>query len=497
MKKRVTLLNISLSLLLQVVSVISALIVPRLILSTFGSSVNGLTASITQFLNYIALIEGGITGVIAANLYKPLVDKDWSKLSSVLSTARAFYQKIGLIFVGYTIVLGLVYPHVVDTGLDSLYVFVLTCVLSVGLLLQYMFSLTMTTLLNADKKGYVVSLLSIFVTIGNIGLIILVVKLYPDIILLKAVGAALFVLKPIVFGVYIKKHYAIDWHAPTDNTLIKQRWNGFAINLAFFIHVSTDVTILTLMCDLKTVSVYTVYFLIVSKISVLIHSVASGIEPTIGQAYAKNDARELHEKLDLYEYITFFSVGILFSLMALLITPFVLIYTDGINDADYNQPVFGSLIVLAEALYLLKYPHVTLSYVANKFKEITASAYVEVAINIVVSIVLIKPFGLVGLAIGTASGMLYRMIFHVFFTRKMIPDRRQSIFYRKLLILLVASTFGVLLCQFVFPFSSLTVYSWIIHALVYGIVFVGMYAIVSGLFFRREINYFIKYIKKK
>jgi len=65
------------------------------------------------------------------------------------------------------------------------------------------------------------------------------------------------------------------------------------------------------------------------------------------------------------------------------------------------------------------------------------------------------------------------------------------------LILLVASTFGVLLCQFVFPFSSLTVYSWIIHALVYGIVFVGMYAIVSGLFFRREINYFIKYIKKK
>ena len=497
MKKRVTLLNISLSLLLQVVSVISALIVPRLILSTFGSSVNGLTASITQFLNYIALIEGGITGVIAANLYKPLVDKDWSKLSSVVSTARAFYQKIGLIFVGYTIVIGLVYPHVVDTGFDSLYVFVLTCVLSVGLLLQYMFSLTMTTLLNADKKGYVVSLLSIFVTIGNIGLIILVVKLYPDIILLKAVGAALFVLKPVVFGIYIKKHYAIDWRAPTDNTLIKQRWNGFAINLAFFIHVSTDVTILTLMCDLKTVSVYTVYFLIVSKISVLIHSVASGIEPTIGQAYAKNDVRELHEKLDLYEYITFFSVGILFSLMALLITPFVLIYTDGINDADYNQPIFGSLIVLAEALYLLKYPHVTLSYVANKFKEITASAYVEVAINIVVSIALIKPFGLVGLAIGTASGMLYRMIFHVFFTRKMIPDRRQSIFYRKLLILLVASALGVFLCQFVFPFSSLTVYSWIIHGFVYGLVFVGIYAVVSGLFFRKEINYFIKYIKKR
>lgn len=497
MKNRVTLLNISLSLLLQVVSVISALIIPRLILSTFGSSVNGLTASITQFLNYIALVEGGITGVIAANLYKPLVDKDWGKLSSVLSTARSFYRKIGSIFIVYTIVIGIVYPHVVDTGFGSFYVFVLTGVLSVGLLLQYMFSLTMTTLLNADKKVYVVSGVSILLTSGNIGLVVLVVKCFPDIILLKAASAALFALMPLVFGIYIKRHYKINWNAPKNNDLIKQRWNGFAINLAFFIHISTDITILTFMSDLETVSVYSVYFLIVSKVSVLVHSIASGIEPTIGQAYAKNDMGELHEKLDLYEYIIFFSVGIVFALMALLITPFVQIYTDGVNDANYYQPLFGVLLVLAEALYLIKYPHLTLAYSANKFKEITVPAYIELTINIVVSIALIKPLGLIGLAIGTASGMLYRMIFHVFFTKKMIPDRRQSIFYRKLLIIIVATTLGALLCRFVFPFDSLTIYSWIVHGFVYGIVFVGVYAVASGLFFRREINYFVKYIKKR
>ena len=72
-KNKITLLNIVATLIMQIVSVISALIVPRLILETFGSNANGLVSSISQFLNYITLVEGGITGVISANLYKPLV----------------------------------------------------------------------------------------------------------------------------------------------------------------------------------------------------------------------------------------------------------------------------------------------------------------------------------------------------------------------------------------------------------------------------------------
>ena len=154
---------------------------------------------------------------------------------------------------------------------------------------------------------------------------------------------------------------------------------------------------------------------------------------SIGQAYAKNDIEELHQKLDLYEFIIFFSVGFLFTVTAMLIAPFVMIYTKGITDTDYYQPIFGAMLVVSEALYLLKYPHVTLSYVANKFKEITIPAYIEALINIIVSIVLVQKLGLIGVAIGTATGMLYRMLFHVYFTSRLIPGRRQRIFYIKLL----------------------------------------------------------------
>lgn len=76
MKNKETLLSMISGLILQFFTIISGFILPKIILSYFGSEVNGLVSSLNQFLAYITLVEGGITGVILANLYKPLVDKD-------------------------------------------------------------------------------------------------------------------------------------------------------------------------------------------------------------------------------------------------------------------------------------------------------------------------------------------------------------------------------------------------------------------------------------
>ena len=108
MKRRITLLNIISSLILQLITIISYFIIPKLILSYFGSNTNGLVSSLNQFLNYITLVEGGISGVILANLYKPIVEKNEKKISSIFYTADSFYKKIGLIFILYSLSLAVV-----------------------------------------------------------------------------------------------------------------------------------------------------------------------------------------------------------------------------------------------------------------------------------------------------------------------------------------------------------------------------------------------------
>lgn len=497
MKNKVTLLNVIASLTAQLVSIISAFIVPKLILSTFGSNANGLISSIYQFLNYIALVEGGITGVISANLYKPLVNGDNKKLSSIISTARRFYRKIGYIFAVYSIIVASLYPVLVNTGYSNAYVFGLTIVLSISLMMQYMFSLTYTTLLNADKKVYIVSFCSAIVTAANIFLTIIIIRAFPDLILVKLSSSILFCITPIIYGTYIHRHYNIDWNAENDNSLIEQRWNGFAINIAFFIHTSTDIALLTFFSDLRTVSVYSVYSLVISKISILIHSIASGVEPTIGQAYARGNYDELNKKMDLYEFVIFISVGIIFTMVGILITPFVMTYTKGITDADYYQPIFGAILTLAEACYLIRYPHMTLSYAANKFKEITIPAYLEAGINIVISICLVDRLGLIGIALGTLAGMIYRTVFHVYFTSKIMRTRKQHVFYKKLLIICCFSSLAIFLCK---HFNSISIYSyseWILHAIIDGVICVTLFLICAFIFFRNELKAVFIYFRRK
>ncbi|WP_270833886.1 hypothetical protein [Faecalibacterium prausnitzii] len=496
MKNKVTLLNMISGVVLQFFTLVSGFILPKIILTCFGSEVNGLVSSLNQFLSYITLVEGGITGVIVANLYKPIVEQDNNKISSILVTADRFYKKIGALFIAYSVILSIIYPLHFKTEFTFSYVCSLTLILSLTLLIQYMYSLTLRTLLNADKKGYVVNFTQTLIVIFNVLFALISVFIYPSIHVLKLISGSLFLLQPLIFNRYVKKNYKIDWKVEPDNSLIKSRWNGFAINLAAFIHNSTDVTVLTFLANLKTVSIYSVYSLVSSGIKQMINACLSGIAHTVGQAYAKKNWKELNQKLDIYEYIVLILVFFLFTVTALLITPFVQLYTKDIVDTDYNQPLFGFLLVLAEALYLIKLPHLNLAYSANKFKEITVPAYIEAMLNIMISVALVKWIGLIGVTIGTIVGMTYRMVFHVYYTSKIVPGRAQCIFYRKLFLFAAGAGGGFVFCYKLLPLQTVTVGSWIVHAIFYCVVMGAILLAISILFFQNEMKFFWKYVKR-
>ena len=92
MEKKVVLRNIITSILLQLVTIISGFVVPKIILRKFGSDVNGLVSSVNQFLGYISLLEGGVGGVMRAALYKPLRENDTKKMNAVINAAEGFFR---------------------------------------------------------------------------------------------------------------------------------------------------------------------------------------------------------------------------------------------------------------------------------------------------------------------------------------------------------------------------------------------------------------------
>ena len=494
-KYNVSILNVISNLLLQFFTIISGFIIPRLILSYFGSEVNGLTSSLNQFLNYIALLEGGVTSVIMANLYKPLNEKNYDKVSSVVATTRKFYRRIGLIFCIYTMLLAILYPIIFKSEFNYLYVFSLTLILSINLFIQYNFSLTLKTLLNADKKGYIVAFTQIVIIIINIILAFLSLEVFPNIHFFKLVSGLAFCLQPIIYGYYVNKKYPIDKKAKNDSKLLKSRWDGFAINIAAFMHYNTDIAILTLFTNFKVVSVYSIYSLVSNGLRQLVFSISSGISPSIGHLYAKGDKDGLNLRFDLYEYIMFMIVFFLFSVAGLLITPFVMLYTRNVSDANYYQPIFGILILLAEGIYLIKEPHLNLAYSANKFKDMKKHAYIEAILNIIISVILVYKFKLLGVAIGTIIAMSYRTLFQVFYLKKSILNRKTFKFFKKVIIFGLTTFVGVLICKLLISPIKITITSWLSHAVIYSVIMFALYLIVSLIFYRKELKGLIKYVK--
>ena len=55
-------LNSTTAALYQIIAMLLGFITPSLMISTYGSEVNGLVSSINQLISYISLVEAGLSG---------------------------------------------------------------------------------------------------------------------------------------------------------------------------------------------------------------------------------------------------------------------------------------------------------------------------------------------------------------------------------------------------------------------------------------------------
>ena len=132
MRSKKALYNTIAGLLYEFVAVICGFILPRLILSAFGSDYNGVTSSITQFLGYVALMRAGIGGVTRAALYKPLAEGNTEKISAVVNATEQFLKKVAIIFLFSLIALALIYPFFIIKNFDYWFSFSLVIILGIS-----------------------------------------------------------------------------------------------------------------------------------------------------------------------------------------------------------------------------------------------------------------------------------------------------------------------------------------------------------------------------
>ena len=488
MKDKKLLLNTTTSFINQIVTIICGFILPRCFLVTYGSEVNGLITSITQFLGFISLMDLGISAVVKASLYAPLAQKNQKLISSIMISAKKFYTKIISIFLVYLIFLCILYPLKVENEFDWLYTVSLILAMSISLIAQYYFGIVNQTLIDADQKIYINSILNSFTLILNtIFSIILMIHFNASIQLVKLTTSLIYVIRPIFLMIYVKKHYDIDYNYKFSGEPIKQKWNGILQHIASVVLQNTDVFILTLFSTLTNVSIYNVYSLVVLGIKNLIVSLTSGMQSKMGNLLAKDNIQELEQFFSKTEFFLHSIISISFTATAILIVPFVKVYTNGINDANYEVPLFGFLITIAQMFYCLRLPYSQIVLAAGHFKETQSSALIEMFLNIIISTILVWNFGLNGVAIGTVISMAYRTIYYVIYISKHIIQRPIYHYLKHMGVDITVFLISMFICQ-IFTMNEISYFSWILLAIKVCLVIVIVFIIVNYIVYGKKIK---------
>jgi len=491
MRSKKFLYNTISSLIGQIIIIICGMIFPYVMISGYGSELYGATTSIAEFLGYISLLEGGIGGVARSALYKPLAEHDSERISQVIASVNRFFKKLSVIFAGYTLIIACTYKYIAsEYAFDFVFIFCLVLVISMSTFAEYFFGITNFLLVQADQRGYVVRTLQSLAMVCNTILTCILIYFHCNILTVKISYCLVHIVRIIVLNLYVKKHYRIK-QVPVQKDFLKQKWDCLGQHIAYFLHSKTDIFVLTVFVNLREVAVYSIYNYIMTSLVTLSGSFITGAEPVFGNMLAKNEKDNLMRFFDLMEFMIHTVVIVFFSTAAIMILPFIRLYTAGISDAEYYRPTVAYLLLFAEGIYCLRQPYHQITIAAGEFKATKNAAFTEAGLNIALSCIWVRKYGISGVAAATLIAMTYRTIFYIYYLTNNILNRQLKNFLKRWIITGINISVILILLLPLLPSNIKNYTEWAVNALWVSCVSAGITGLFSFIFFRQEYKQFI------
>lgn len=475
------------SLVFQLTTIICGFILPRLILNAFGSEVNGLVNSITQFLGVISFLELGVGAVVQSALYKPLAEKRQDDVSKIISSANKFFTRLGQILLIYVIALVIVYPQFAGKNFGFIYTATLIVTISISSFAQYYFGIVNRLLLTADQRGYIQYNAQTLAVVCNTAACFILIRVGCSIQIVKLTTSLIYLLQPFLIYLYVRHHYSIDRKIKYIKEPIPQKWNGIAQHVAAVILDGTDTIVLTLFATLSDVSIYSVYFLVVKGVKQLFMSMTNGITSLIGELWAKQEIKELNKTFSWTEWVIHTGTTFVFGLTAILIVPFVRVYTLGIHDANYIQPLFAALIVAANAGHCLRLPYNIIILAAGHYKQTQNNYIIAAILNIVVSVVTVKAWGLIGVAIGTLVAMGYQTVWMAVYDSRNLIKWPLRNFAKQIFVDGLTVIIGFFATRMI-VMPEATYIEWVFLAVKTAIIWIVIVGVLNMVFYRDKMQ---------
>lgn len=463
----------------QVITLSLGIIIPRLLIVSYGSEVNGLLSSIKQIFVYIALLEAGIGTAALQALYEPIGNDNREKVSEIMSATSYYYKRTGILYGLSVIVLAFIYPIIFKVEMSNVMVAVIILLQGSAGVIRYFFQGKLTILLRVDGKSYITTNIATIVSVATHFVQIVLILCGFNIIVVQIAYFTINIAQMIYLTVYVKKHYNwLDLNAKPDYDALSSSKSVILHQVSGLIFNNTDVLVLTYFCGLKAVSVYSLYSLIISCVSNIIDTICSSVEFILGQAF--NTDREKFSKMqEIYETYYMAISFCLFTITLIMLPSFIKLYSKGVTDMNYVDKWLPYLFI---TLNILMYARRTSSQIINfagHFKQTQWRSAIESVINLTVSLICVQKIGIYGVLIGTIAALLYRTNDIIIYANIKILNRKPWKTYRRWLINTIVLICCVYICRKII--GEIDSYAlWIVNAVKVSIICILLFFIVDS-----------------
>ena len=428
--------------LLQIVNMLVGLFLPRLYLSVYGSEVNGIISTINSFTTYFAYLEAGLGLTLIHSLFKPLAENDVESTNGILTYSKKQYQKISYLYFLLVVALSLVFPFLkVANDIGRIEFIFLVFVIGLYGALDFYSMAKYRVLLTADKKEYVISYAMILAQLLRFIFVWLLLRFNISVVFVKIVPILTLLVRTVLLKIYISKKYPdLSFSAITKKQVSasKDRWDALLLQISISTSVSLPTIIVSQALGYKEANVFAVYSLVIAAVISIISALSSGVSPMLGRSIAQG--KDIRSTYDIYDFFVSIVITTAFSVTAIMIIPFVILYTNVVDDINYVEPLYAILFSVWAALYSYRIPVTAVVNAAGIYRPNRIHNSVNLVLQVAGGILAALLFGVPGLLFVMIIAALHRNIsLSIVNSRELLHNGVSKSIVRQLLMIVIVS----------------------------------------------------------
>lgn len=465
-----SILNAEVNLVFYFLSLFLTFFSRKIFLDCLGTEFVGLTGTLHNILGYLNLAEFGIASCISVYLYKPIQSNNRQSIQEILSVFGYLYRTIGTIILIGGIIVSLFFPLIFSKAQLDFSIIYFAFYSFLGSSLISYFINYRQIILSADQKNYIVAIYLQSANLVKIAVQILLAYHYKNLFFWVAIEFIFGIIGCIILNWKINKEY--PW-LKTDKKagkgllkkypeILKSTKQIFIHKIKDFLLSRSDELFIFAFVSLKMVALYGNYTIIVTKISVLFNTVLNSVNAGVGNLVAEGEQKKILSVFWELMTIRHFIAGLLSFSIYFFTEPFISLWLG--REYILDHTILSLLVIY---IYMANSRGVVDSYnhAYGLYGDVWA-AWVELFINVIVTITCGFIWGIAGILLGKIFSVFTIIVFwkpYYLFSSGL--HLSISIYWkgtiRYYLILLVSFTVGAICIRYV-PFSPFTSFiTWI------------------------------------